>query len=74
MFPVGFGSNLGISSPITKDGKFAGFYDGFLGPRKFPVDTASFAVNIEFLKKVSVENCDSFGKLNNSLFSEFTIL
>lgn len=49
MFPVGLCTKFGLSSPIIKNGKFAGFYDGWIAGRKFPVDMAGFAVNVKFL-------------------------
>lgn len=49
MFPVGLCTKFGLSSPILKNGKFAGFYDGWMAGRKFPVDMAGFAVRVEFL-------------------------
>uniref|UniRef100_A0A1B6LSY1 Galactosylgalactosylxylosylprotein 3-beta-glucuronosyltransferase n=1 Tax=Graphocephala atropunctata TaxID=36148 RepID=A0A1B6LSY1_9HEMI len=49
MWPVGLCTNYGMSSPIVRNGSFAGFYDGWIAGRKFPVDMAGFAVNVEFL-------------------------
>ncbi|XP_043671437.1 galactosylgalactosylxylosylprotein 3-beta-glucuronosyltransferase P-like [Vespula pensylvanica] len=49
MFPVGLCTKFGLSSPIIKNGTFAGFYDGWVAGRKFPVDMAGFAVNVKFL-------------------------
>lgn len=49
MWPVGLITKLGISSPVLKDGKFVGFYDGWIAGRKFPVDMAGFAVSVSFL-------------------------
>ncbi|XP_034936247.1 galactosylgalactosylxylosylprotein 3-beta-glucuronosyltransferase P [Chelonus insularis] len=49
MFPVGLCTKFGLSSPVVKDGKFIGFYDGWVAGRKFPVDMAGFAVNVKFL-------------------------
>ncbi|KAK9889333.1 hypothetical protein WA026_004608 [Henosepilachna vigintioctopunctata] len=49
MFPVGLITKLGISSPIVRNGKFDGFYDGWIAGRKFPVDMAGFAVSVKFL-------------------------
>lgn len=49
MFPVGLIGNYGVSTPIVKDGKVVGFFDSWPGHRKFPVDMAGFAINIEFL-------------------------
>lgn len=51
MFPVGLCTKFGLSSPVVKNGKFAGFYDGWVAGRKFPVDMAGFAVSVEFLLK-----------------------
>ncbi|XP_068618098.1 galactosylgalactosylxylosylprotein 3-beta-glucuronosyltransferase S-like [Battus philenor] len=50
MFPVGLIGGYGVSSPVVKNGKVAGFFDSWSGSRTFPVDMAGFAVNIEFLK------------------------
>ena len=50
-FPVGLVGNLGVSSPIVRDGKIVGFFDGWIGNRVFAVDMAGFAVNIATLKK-----------------------
>ncbi|KZC14820.1 Galactosylgalactosylxylosylprotein 3-beta-glucuronosyltransferase P [Dufourea novaeangliae] len=49
MFPVGLCTKFGLSSPILKNGKFVGFYDGWIAGRKFPVDMAGFAVSVKFL-------------------------
>ncbi|XP_044764782.1 galactosylgalactosylxylosylprotein 3-beta-glucuronosyltransferase P isoform X2 [Coccinella septempunctata] len=49
MFPVGLITKLGVSSPIVRNGKFTGFYDGWMAGRKFPVDMAGFAVSVKFL-------------------------
>ncbi|XP_076755320.1 glucuronyltransferase P [Xylocopa sonorina] len=49
MFPVGLCTKFGLSSPIIKNGRFVGFYDGWIAGRKFPVDMAGFAVNVKFL-------------------------
>lgn len=54
MWPVGLVTQTGVSSPIVKNGKFVGFYDGWIGGRKFPVDMAGFAINIKFLKTVNI--------------------
>lgn len=51
MFPVGLITKAGVSSPIVKHGIFTGFYDGWIGGRKFAVDMAGFAVSVEFLQK-----------------------
>ncbi|XP_055714265.1 galactosylgalactosylxylosylprotein 3-beta-glucuronosyltransferase P [Phlebotomus papatasi] len=49
MWPVGLITKYGVSSPIVKNGSFAGFYDGWIGGRKYAVDMAGFAVNVKFL-------------------------
>ncbi|KAF5289593.1 hypothetical protein FQA39_LY15040 [Lamprigera yunnana] len=49
MFPVGLITKLGVSSPVVRNGVFAGFYDGWVAGRKFPIDMAGFAVSVKFL-------------------------
>ncbi|XP_067642520.1 galactosylgalactosylxylosylprotein 3-beta-glucuronosyltransferase P isoform X2 [Eurosta solidaginis] len=49
MWPVGLVTKFGISTPIIRNGKIVGFYDGWIGGRKFPVDMAGFAVSVKFL-------------------------
>ncbi|XP_064091099.1 galactosylgalactosylxylosylprotein 3-beta-glucuronosyltransferase P-like isoform X1 [Macrobrachium nipponense] len=49
MFPVGLVTSLGVSTPIVKEGKVVGFYDGWIAKRKFPIDMAGFAVNVQYL-------------------------
>lgn len=50
MFPVGLCTKFGLSTPVvSSSGTFIGFYDGWLGGRKFPVDMAGFAVSVPFL-------------------------
>jgi len=51
MFPVGFIGTQGVSTPIVNNGKVVGFSDDWFAQRKFPVDMAGFAVNVEFLRK-----------------------
>lgn len=48
MWPVGLVTKYGLSSPIVRNGTLAGFYDGWIGGRKYPVDMAGFAVNVQF--------------------------
>ena len=48
MFPVGLVTNYGVSSPVVRNGTIVGFYDGWVGGRKFPVDMAGFAVSVKF--------------------------
>ena len=35
---------------VNKDGKVIGFYSGWYGGRKFPMDMAEFAINVKFYK------------------------
>ncbi|XP_076261203.1 glucuronyltransferase P isoform X2 [Rhynchophorus ferrugineus] len=49
LFPVGLITKAGVSSPIIQNGTFRGFYDGWIGGRKFAVDMAGFAVSVQFL-------------------------
>lgn len=53
MWPVGLVTDLGVSSPIVKNGRVVGFYDGWNGRRKFPVDMAGFAINLQLFLDVS---------------------
>ena len=55
LFPVGLVTRTGISSPIVKNGKIVGFFDGWIANRQFPVDMAGFAVNIKTLKQVGTD-------------------
>ncbi|XP_032597454.1 galactosylgalactosylxylosylprotein 3-beta-glucuronosyltransferase P isoform X2 [Drosophila grimshawi] len=49
MWPVGLVTKTGVSSPIIRAGKLDGYYDGWIGGRKYPVDMAGFAVSVKFL-------------------------
>ena len=51
MFPVGFVASQGVSSPIVQKGRVVGFSDAWFAQRKFPVDMAGFAINLQFLRK-----------------------
>lgn len=48
MWPVGLIDKYGVSSPVVKNGTIVDFYDFWKGGRKFAVDMASFAVNVQF--------------------------
>lgn len=63
MWPVGLCTRTGLSTPIVKNGKLIGFYDGWIAGRKFPVDMAGFAVSVKFLLEVSY-NANSGYKSN----------
>ncbi|XP_047487929.1 galactosylgalactosylxylosylprotein 3-beta-glucuronosyltransferase S-like [Penaeus chinensis] len=52
MFPVGFVTRLQLSTPVVKEGRFSGWYDGWVIDRNFPVDMAAFAFSVELLRKV----------------------
>lgn len=47
MWPVGLVTKFGLSSPIVRNGTISGFYDGWIGGRKYPVDMAGFAVYVQ---------------------------
>ncbi|XP_037935006.1 galactosylgalactosylxylosylprotein 3-beta-glucuronosyltransferase P isoform X2 [Teleopsis dalmanni] len=49
MWPVGLVTKFGVSSPIIRNGTISGYYDGWIGGRKYPVDMAGFAVSVKFL-------------------------
>lgn len=49
MFPVGLVTDYCLSTPVVKNHTVIGFYDGWPGGRRYPVDMAGFAINIEFL-------------------------
>ncbi|XP_047480312.1 galactosylgalactosylxylosylprotein 3-beta-glucuronosyltransferase P-like [Penaeus chinensis] len=51
MFPVGLVTNKGISTPVVSNGKFVSFYDGWISHRKYPLDMAGFAINVNFFLK-----------------------
>ena len=53
MWPVGLITNYGVSSPVVKNGKVVGFYDGWVANRKFPVDMAGFAVSVQLIIEVT---------------------
>ncbi|CAL4131623.1 unnamed protein product, partial [Meganyctiphanes norvegica] len=48
MFPVGLVTDFGVSTPIVNDGVVVGFYDGWISKRKYLVDMAGFAVNVQY--------------------------
>ena len=53
MFPVGLVSGSPVSTPIIQEGEFIGFYLGWDGNRKFPLDMAGFAFSLSHYRKVS---------------------
>ena len=52
MFPVGLVSGSPVSTPIVENDAYAGFYIGWDGNRKFPLDMAGFAFSVEHYRKV----------------------
>lgn len=48
MFPVGLVTEFMLTTPVVRNGAIVEFYDGW-NIRKYAVDMAEFAVNIEFL-------------------------
>ena len=54
MFPVGLVSGSPVSTPIVKDEKYKGFYVGWEGQRKFPLDMAGFAFSVKYYKQVKI--------------------
>ena len=52
MFPVGLVSGSPVSTPIVENEAYAGFYIGWDGNRKFPLDMAAFAFSVEHYRKV----------------------
>ena len=55
MFPVGLVSGSPVSTPIVEDGAYAGFFVGWDGKRKFPLDMAGFAFSVKHYKKVKIK-------------------
>ena len=49
MFPVGVLTEYMLGTPIVRNGRVEGFYDGYVAGRKFPIDMAGFAINIKYL-------------------------
>ncbi|OXA64823.1 galactosylgalactosylxylosylprotein 3-beta-glucuronosyltransferase P [Folsomia candida] len=47
MWPVGLITHFGVSSPVVRDGRVTGFYDGWVANRKYAVDMAGFAVSVD---------------------------
>ena len=51
VFPVGLIAKLGLSTPIVSNqtAKVIGFHDPYISRRKYAVDMAGFAVNLQLL-------------------------
>ena len=52
MLPVGLVSGSPVSTPIVENGQYAGFYVGWDGKRKFPLDMAGFAFSVRYYREV----------------------
>lgn len=51
MFPVGLIGDYAVSTPVVRDGRVEGFFDSWPAKRKWPVDMAGFAVNLEYMAR-----------------------
>lgn len=49
VFPVGLVGRFGVSSPVVHRGRVVGFHDSYMSGRKFAVDMAGFAVNLDLV-------------------------
>ncbi|KAH8282887.1 hypothetical protein KR054_010579 [Drosophila jambulina] len=49
MFPVGLIADYAISGPVVRKGKVVAFLDSWVAGRRWPVDMAGFAVNLEYM-------------------------
>ncbi|KAH8260053.1 hypothetical protein KR026_002210 [Drosophila bipectinata] len=56
MFPVGLIADYGISGPVVRKGKVVAFLDSWVAGRRWPVDMAGFAVNLEYMAKYPYVN------------------
>ena len=55
MLPVGLVSGSPVSTPIVENGVYAGFYVGWDGKRKFPLDMAGFAFSVKHYREVKID-------------------
>ena len=55
MLPVGLVSGSPVSTPIVENGVYAGFYVGWDGKRKFPLDMAGFAFSVNHYREVKID-------------------
>lgn len=51
VFPVGLVTDFGLSTPVVRQGRVVGFYDGWVANREFPMDMAGFAVSVRLLRE-----------------------
>ncbi|EDV33037.2 uncharacterized protein Dana_GF22782, isoform B [Drosophila ananassae] len=56
MFPVGLIADYGISGPVVRKGKVVAFLDSWIAGRRWPVDMAGFAVNLDYMAKYPYVN------------------
>ncbi|XP_037709453.1 galactosylgalactosylxylosylprotein 3-beta-glucuronosyltransferase S isoform X2 [Drosophila subpulchrella] len=56
MFPVGLIADYGISGPVVRKGKVVAFLDSWVAGRRWPVDMAGFAVNLEYMAQYPYVN------------------
>ena len=59
MLPVGLVSGSPVSTPIVENGQYAGFYVGWDGKRKFPLDMAGFAFSVRHYRQVN-DQCNTW--------------
>lgn len=52
---MGLVSGAPVSAPIVENGELNGFYVGWDGNRKFPVDMAGFAFSVRHFKEVKMK-------------------
>lgn len=50
LFPVGLTTQYMLTTPLVRNGRIMGFYDGWVYNRKYPMDMAEFAVSVPFLR------------------------
>ncbi|XP_033157141.1 galactosylgalactosylxylosylprotein 3-beta-glucuronosyltransferase S isoform X2 [Drosophila mauritiana] len=56
MFPVGLIADYGVSGPVVRKGKVVAFLDSWVAGRRWPVDMAGFAVNLEYMAQYPYVN------------------
>ena len=57
---MGLVSGAPVSTPIVENGELNGFYVGWDGNRKFPVDMAGFAFSVKHFKEVNASPLSFF--------------
>ncbi len=75
VFPVGLVSGSPVSTPILENGVITGFYVGWDGNRKFPVDMAGFAFGVKHFKEVNSKSVgdESLNQLLVNIFLYFKL-